>query len=195
METPRRNRLDLCTPAELAIFNAMQEVEKAGADVRLTTATMLLSEAKDCVADFVDGVEPVEYLKQEIDKAKINKMSDNPCLSCNNWNPYGTGYCEAVQLCVGYNAYEPKKEQEKPSEQSAEEFLMTKYRDDKWEPNFDNIREAMEEYASQKHLPTDKEIEKETDRLIEHIYAGYASRALRSAMIDMARWFKEQIKK
>jgi hypothetical protein len=53
----RRVRLDLNTPAELAIFKAMQEVEKAGADVRLTEATMLLAKAKDCVADFIDGVE------------------------------------------------------------------------------------------------------------------------------------------
>ena len=42
-EIPRRMRLDLNTPAEVAIFNAMQEVEKAGADVRLTQASMLLS--------------------------------------------------------------------------------------------------------------------------------------------------------
>jgi len=28
---PRRNRLDLNTPAELAIYNAMREVEKCGA--------------------------------------------------------------------------------------------------------------------------------------------------------------------
>jgi len=53
----RRVRLDLNTPAEMAIFKAMQEVEKAGADVRLTEATMLLAKAKDCVADFIDGVE------------------------------------------------------------------------------------------------------------------------------------------
>jgi len=51
---PRRSRLDLCTPAEVAIYNAMQEVEKVGADVRLTDAVNLLSQAKDKVADYVD---------------------------------------------------------------------------------------------------------------------------------------------
>lgn len=51
---PRRIRLDLNEPAELAIYNAMQEVEKIGADVRLTEAVTLLSRAKDLVADFVD---------------------------------------------------------------------------------------------------------------------------------------------
>ena len=50
----RRSRLDLCTPAELAIYNAMVELEKTGADVRLTEAGLLLQQAKNLVADFVD---------------------------------------------------------------------------------------------------------------------------------------------
>ena len=44
------------TPAELAILNAMIEVEKVGADERLTTAVTLLEKARNSVADFVDGV-------------------------------------------------------------------------------------------------------------------------------------------
>ena len=51
---PRRNQLDKCTPAELAIYKAMEEVEKAGADVKLTEAIIKLQEAKELVADFVD---------------------------------------------------------------------------------------------------------------------------------------------
>lgn len=54
METPRRNRIDLNTPAEKAIYDAMQAVEKVGADVRLTEAVVLLAKAKDLVSDFVD---------------------------------------------------------------------------------------------------------------------------------------------
>lgn len=54
-EIPRRNRLDLNTPAELAIHNAMQEVEKLAADTRLTDAINLLQQAKDKVSDFVDN--------------------------------------------------------------------------------------------------------------------------------------------
>jgi hypothetical protein len=54
MEFPRRNRLDLNTPAELAIVNAMYEVEKLGADVKLTEAIILLQKAKDLIADYVD---------------------------------------------------------------------------------------------------------------------------------------------
>ncbi len=53
----RRNRIDLFTEAEKAIYDAQQAVERAGADVRLTEATILLSKAREAVADFVDGVE------------------------------------------------------------------------------------------------------------------------------------------
>ena len=52
---PRRNRLDLNTPAELAIYNAMQEVEKAGASENLTKAITLLQDAKNFVSDHVDS--------------------------------------------------------------------------------------------------------------------------------------------
>lgn len=51
---PRRNRLDLNTPAEKAIFSAMQEVEKAGAHPLLTEAVILLGKAKDLISDYVD---------------------------------------------------------------------------------------------------------------------------------------------
>ena len=53
-EIPRRMRVDLYTPAEKAIHDAIAEVEKAGAHTRLTDAVILLSQAKDAVADFVD---------------------------------------------------------------------------------------------------------------------------------------------
>lgn len=50
----RRNRLDLMKPSELAIYNAMQEVEKIGASEKLTEAIILLGKAKDLVSDFID---------------------------------------------------------------------------------------------------------------------------------------------
>lgn len=52
---PRRIRTDLFTPAEAAIRNAVMEVEKAGAHPRLTDAVILLQQAQDAVADFVEG--------------------------------------------------------------------------------------------------------------------------------------------
>jgi hypothetical protein len=53
---PRRNRLDLNTPAELAIYNAMGEVEKCGASLSLTKAVTLLQEAKNALADHIEGM-------------------------------------------------------------------------------------------------------------------------------------------
>jgi hypothetical protein len=54
MTIPRRIRIDLMSPAELAIHQAMHAVEAAGADPLLTEATNLLSRAQSKVADFVD---------------------------------------------------------------------------------------------------------------------------------------------
>lgn len=47
-----RSCVDLLTPVEKAIFDAIQEVEKIGADEKLTDAINLLSKAKDLVSDY-----------------------------------------------------------------------------------------------------------------------------------------------
>ena len=52
---PRRARIDQLTSGELAIRNALLAVEEMGADPRLTEAVNLLQEARDRVADFVEG--------------------------------------------------------------------------------------------------------------------------------------------
>lgn len=51
---PRRIRVDLATPAETAIREAMQAVERAGAHLLLTDAVNLLAQAREKVADFVE---------------------------------------------------------------------------------------------------------------------------------------------
>lgn len=51
---PRRCQVNLYTPAEKAISEAINAVEKAGAHPLLTDAVMLLAEAKEKVADFVE---------------------------------------------------------------------------------------------------------------------------------------------
>ena len=51
---PRRSRLDLSTPAELAIRAAVEAVESAGAHPLLTDAVILLQQAREKVADFVE---------------------------------------------------------------------------------------------------------------------------------------------
>lgn len=56
--TSRRFDETLMHPAELAILTAQRAVEAMPADVRITDASVLLSQARDKVADFVDGGEP-----------------------------------------------------------------------------------------------------------------------------------------
>jgi hypothetical protein len=56
MDIPRRARLDLSTPAELAIRAAVDAVENLPADPRLTQAVILLQQAREKVADYVDDV-------------------------------------------------------------------------------------------------------------------------------------------
>ena len=55
MEIPRRNILTLNTSAELAIHNAIQEVEKVGADVKLTDVIIMLVKAKETLSDYIDS--------------------------------------------------------------------------------------------------------------------------------------------
>lgn len=55
-EIPRRVDLNRLSPAERKIREAMLLVEELPADPRLTDAVVLLAQAKDRVADFVDGV-------------------------------------------------------------------------------------------------------------------------------------------
>lgn len=55
MTIPRRIQLEKLTPAERAIRDAVIEVERVGADVRLTEAVILLQHARDKVADYIDA--------------------------------------------------------------------------------------------------------------------------------------------
>lgn len=54
----RRMNLELNTPAERAIYEAMQEVEKLPAHHLLTWAVTKLEEARKLVADYVDSTLP-----------------------------------------------------------------------------------------------------------------------------------------
>lgn len=51
----RRNDVTTMVPAELAIRNAIEKVENMTSDEHLTKAVVLLQEAQDKVADFVDA--------------------------------------------------------------------------------------------------------------------------------------------
>lgn len=65
---PRRNQIDKFVPAELAIYKAMEEVEKMDADVRLTNAINKLSKAKDFVSNFVDQIPMPGLIERLIDE-------------------------------------------------------------------------------------------------------------------------------
>ena len=54
-EISRRIDIERMLPAELALRNAELEIEKLGADERLTNAVILLAEAQEKVSDFIDG--------------------------------------------------------------------------------------------------------------------------------------------
>lgn len=51
---PRRNRIDLATPVENAVRQARAAVEGAGAHPLLTDASVLIGQALEKVADFVE---------------------------------------------------------------------------------------------------------------------------------------------
>jgi hypothetical protein len=76
-EVPRRNRLDLCSPAELACYKAMQEVESMGADLRLTDAITKLNEARNHIADFVDEQACKPPIKSETDSILSVEIDGN----------------------------------------------------------------------------------------------------------------------
>ena len=56
----RRSRVDLMTPAELAIRAAILTVEEVGAHPLLTDAVSLLAKAQWAVADYVDAPRDAE---------------------------------------------------------------------------------------------------------------------------------------
>lgn len=79
-EWPRRACLDRFTPAEAAIYHAVQVVEEAGAHPLLTDAVNLLAQARERVADYVDSVTPPPKVKGPVlmapDNAEGWKLED-----------------------------------------------------------------------------------------------------------------------
>jgi hypothetical protein len=65
---PRRSKLTELTPAERAIYDAVQVVEAMPADVRLTDAVVLLQAARASVADYIDGVHKRRSVREDIVK-------------------------------------------------------------------------------------------------------------------------------
>ena len=80
MAIPRRIRLDLMTPPEVAIRTAMAAVEKMSADVRLTNAGLKLSEALDLVSAYVD------------EQVRDSALDSEAGLSWNGWRKVAEEY-------------------------------------------------------------------------------------------------------
>lgn len=78
-EIPRRNRIDKFTPAERAIYDAVQAVEAMAADVRLTDAVILLQAARDSVADYIDNIWPSRRYVSAL-PASASPHPENPCV-------------------------------------------------------------------------------------------------------------------
>jgi hypothetical protein len=62
---PRRNRKDLMHPIECKISDAILEIEKLPADVRLTDAQVLLQQGKDKLSDFLDATPELVFGEEE----------------------------------------------------------------------------------------------------------------------------------
>lgn len=71
---PRRIQIDRLTPAENAIRLANEAVEALPADVRLTSAQVLLGKARDLVADYVDGIPPVAEPRSDTEVAQAERV-------------------------------------------------------------------------------------------------------------------------
>ena len=71
-QIPRRCRIDLMTPVELAITEAMIAVENAGASPQLTMIGAALMKAREQMSDIVDGVEP-----DVVNSASDNRRANN----------------------------------------------------------------------------------------------------------------------
>ena len=72
----RRRDITRMTPAELAIREAILAVEAVGADVRLTEAVILLVDARERLADFVDGIKPEQAKTRDALIAEVEQLRE-----------------------------------------------------------------------------------------------------------------------
>jgi hypothetical protein len=81
-QIPRRAMLSTMVGAELKIHDAAHEIERLGADERLTGAINLLWQAKDMVSDFVDetgaGIANHDEVKEPTFGEHIVRSKFNP---------------------------------------------------------------------------------------------------------------------
>lgn len=83
MNIPRRCQIDLMTPGELVIRDAMRVIESLGAHPLLTDAVVLLGQAQEKVADYVDRCPTCEGRKKvQATNPNRAKAWEVPCPDC-----------------------------------------------------------------------------------------------------------------
>jgi len=85
---PRRNRLDLLSPEEISIQEAINKIELLGAHPQLTVVIAKLLVAKDSLSDYIDGIN----LENELPKTEKMTyeeaekfLNDGKCIALPGW--------------------------------------------------------------------------------------------------------------
>ena len=95
---PRRARIDLNTPAELAIREAMLAVEALPPDMRLTAAVVLLEQARSKVADYVDAMQRLNIPYSP--DADLREACKEVLCESNQWRPWPKVIVDMVQAAI-----------------------------------------------------------------------------------------------
>lgn len=99
---PTRIDMQWWVQAELAIWRAMQEVERAGASVALTQAVTLLAEARNKVADHIEGVAlPPQWTSGMVFDHRADAKPGPGPGSCTLWPGCGCGTQSGPHACEG----------------------------------------------------------------------------------------------
>ena len=85
-EIPRRSRLDLVTPEEKALYEMVWQIEKLGAHVLLTDVVVLLGQAREKLADWVELIAAQQSVQADV-------MSCGHPQSAVVQSGEGTAYC------------------------------------------------------------------------------------------------------
>lgn len=101
MNVPRRNYLDKSSPAEMAIQNAIEEVEKCGDNPHLTSIVLGLFDMKNKMSDYIDGVQS----NQVMDPMFVNVLAESSVYLVPTYSISDNGLCNGqmteIKFCKG----------------------------------------------------------------------------------------------
>lgn len=124
--------------------------------------------------------------------------NQNKCIACKHWNLQGTGYCSAVQLCWGYNAYE-KKESEEMKTAEPKRYKWTKYGLEPDKQGEFVLYEEINQFASQS-LPEieDKEIIRQGEIMGQRqdsVCEVWVNTDYFKGWTDAIKWYRGELKR